>query len=132
MIAKTDNTCPCGSDRAYAACCAPYLANTLGAPTAEALMRSRYTAYTLDRHDYLRATWHPTTCPPVLQPIPGLRWLGLTIKRVEAGGEGDVTGIVEFVARCKQGGRAERVHETSLFERLSGRWVYRHGEQHRR
>lgn len=69
-------------------------------------MRSRYTAYTLERLDYVRATWHPTTCPPDLHPAPGLRWLGLQIKRVVAGGENDTAGLVEFVARSKQGGRA--------------------------
>jgi len=93
-------------------------------------MRSRYTAYTLGRLDYLRDTWHPTTCPPALQPVPGLQWLGLQIKRVEAGGEGDATGLVEFVARSKQGGRAERLHEISTFERVNGRWVYCHGTVH--
>lgn len=95
-------------------------------------MRSRYTAYTLDRLDYVRATWHPQTCPPELHAVPGLRWLGLTIRRIEAGGEGDATGLVEFVARSKLGGRAERLHETSSFERVAGRWVYCHGEVHRR
>ncbi len=93
-------------------------------------MRSRYTAYTLDRLDYVRATWHPDTCPPVLAPVADLRWLGLQIKRVEAGGEHDSRGSVEFVARSKRGGRAERLHETSSFERLAGHWVYCHGELH--
>jgi len=130
MTTRTPEACPCGSGRAFAACCAPYLGHTKNPPTAEALMRSRYTAYTLGRLDYLRATWHPTTCPADLQVVPGLRWLGLQIKRVTAGGERDVTGIVEFVARSKLGGRAERLHETSTFERIDGHWVYCRGEMH--
>jgi len=93
-------------------------------------MRSRYTAYVLGHLDYLRATWHPETCPSALQPVPGLRWLGLAIRRVEGGGPQDTTGIVEFVARSKLGGRAERLHETSSFERVDGRWVYCRGELH--
>lgn len=132
MTAHAGDICPCGSGGAYASCCAPFIDGPASPPTAEALMRSRYTAYTLGRVDYLRATWHPTTCPPVLEPTPGLRWLGLRIKRVEAGGVGDSTGSVEFVARCKLAGRADRLHETSRFERVDGRWVYRHGEMHSR
>lgn len=131
MNTDTPDACPCDSGRPFARCCAAYLDGSDTAPTAEALMRSRYTAYTLNRLDYVRATWHPNTCPPDLQPVPGLRWLGLRIKRVEAGGESDGTGVVEFVARSKLGGRAARLHETSSFERLDGRWVYCHGEIHR-
>lgn len=130
MTTDTPHTCPCGSGRAYAACCAPYLDAGEHPPTAVALMRSRYTAYTLERLDYIRATWHPDTCPPVLAPVAGLRWLGLQIKRVEAGGEHDRSGLVEFVARSKRGGRAERLHETSRFERMDGHWVYCRGELH--
>jgi len=130
MKTNRQHDCPCGSGRPFATCCEPYLDHTEHPPTAEALMRSRYTAYTLERLDYVRATWHPETCPSVLQPAPGLRWLGLQIRRVVAGGEHDVTGIVEFVARSKLGGRAERLHETSTFERVEGRWRYCHGELH--
>lgn len=132
MTMPAHESCPCGGGRPFARCCAPYLDHTQSPPTAEALMRSRYTAYTLGRMDYVRVTWHPTTCPPVLEAPSGLQWLGLQIKRVEGGGAGDSTGTVEFVARCKQAGRADRMHETSRFERVDGRWVYRDGEMHRR
>jgi SEC-C motif-containing protein len=93
-------------------------------------MRSRYTAYARERLDYVRATWHPKTCPSELRPVPGLRWIGLQIRRVEAGGPQDTIGTVEFVARSKLGGRAARLHETSSFERVDGRWVYCHGHVH--
>jgi len=95
-------------------------------------MRSRYTAYVLERFDYLRETWHPATRPDEIAPSPGLRWLGLTIKQVVGGEVDDTTGEVEFVARSKQGGRATRLHETSRFERYGGRWVYTRGVQHAR
>ncbi len=97
------------------------------APTAEALMRSRYAAYVLGLGDYLLATWHPGTRPP--QPItfePGLRWLGLEIRRVTQTAPDQAE--VEFVARSKQGGRAHRLHENSRFVQVAGRWTYRDGD----
>jgi SEC-C motif-containing protein len=94
----------------------------------EALMRSRYTAYVLEDAAYLLATWHPDTRPQALhfdQP-PRPKWLGLSIKRRA---ETDAShGLVEFVARYKIDGRAFRMHETSRFERIEGRWFYRDGE----
>lgn len=90
-------------------------------------MRSRYSAFVLGRLDYLDATWHPSTRPAALEPLPaGLRWLGLDVKRhiVQDAGH----AIVEFVARSKRGGRAERLHETSRFVREDGRWFYVDGD----
>jgi SEC-C motif domain protein len=93
------------------------------APTAEALMRSRYTAYVLGLSAYLLETWHPRTRPTMIAPQPpGLRWIGLEVRRHSL--LDDEHATVEFVARNKLGGRAERLHETSRFERLEGRWLY--------
>jgi SEC-C motif-containing protein len=93
------------------------------APTAEALMRSRYTAYVLGLHDYLLDTWHPHTRPSALQgDPPGLRWLGLELRRSEVLDNDHAT--VEFIALSKLGGRAHRLHEKSRFERIDGRWFY--------
>lgn len=93
-------------------------------------MRSRYTAYTLAREDYLRGTWHPSTRPHSLQlgSAGGIRWLGLKILRVEAGGSDDDEGLVEFVARHKVGGKASRLREISRFVREGGTWFYVDGE----
>jgi len=92
-------------------------------------MRSRYSAYVLGLHEYLLATWHPDTRPATLDPddTPGLRWLGLDVKRhVDAG---DGTAVVEFVARYKVGGApAVRMHEVSRFVREDLRWLYVDGE----
>ena len=121
--------CPCGSAVAYGACCGRWHAGPqhLLAPSPEALMRSRYSAYVLGLHDYVRDTWHPRTRPPVIEPDPpGLKWLGLEVRSAPAPA-GD-EGSVEFVARNKLGGRAQRLHETSRFERIDGRWVYVDGE----
>jgi SEC-C motif-containing protein len=93
-------------------------------------MRSRYSAYTLGLHAYLRATWAPETCPadlddPASTPA-GLKWLGLEV-RLHAVQDAD-HATVEFVARSKLGGRAHRLHELSRFERRAGRWLYLDGE----
>lgn len=117
--------CPCGSGAAYAACCGRWHAGE-PAPTAQALMRSRYSAFTLGLLDYLRETWHPSTRPETLEPMPeGLKWLGLEVRRAAEDGD---RATVEFVARSKQGGRAMRLHETSRFVREGGRWYYVDGD----
>lgn len=86
-------------------------------------MRSRYAAYVLGLPDYLLRTWHPRTRPASIEADPpGLRWLGLDVKRHERLDADHAR--VEFVARCKLGGRAQRLHETSAFERVDGRWLY--------
>jgi SEC-C motif-containing protein len=96
--------------------------------SAEALMRSRYSAYVLGLEPYLLATWHASTRPPALnlaseQPP---RWLGLEIKRHLASGEN--SALVEFVARYRVGGRAHRLHECSRFLRSAGQWYYLDGD----
>ena len=124
--------CPCTPSATYATCCQP-LHEGAPAPTAEALMRSRYSAYVLGLRDYLAATWHPATRPDPfeLDDTPGLRWLGLDVKRHVDGGDG--TAVVEFIARYKAGGApAVRLHEVSRFERVDGRWLYVDGEFPRR
>jgi SEC-C motif-containing protein len=126
----TAGRCPCGSGAALVDCCAPYLDDGVLAPSALALMRSRYTAYTLQRADYVRDTWHPTTRPANLEIDAALRWLGLKIISTENGMHDDETGTVEFVARVKRDGRAQRLHETSRFERVMGCWLYRDGDSH--
>lgn len=91
-------------------------------------MRSRYSAYTLMREDYLLATWHPDTRPASLELTgqPAQQWIGLTVKRHE---QIDADhAIVEFAARYKTGGRAYRLHEISRFVRENGSWFYVDGE----
>jgi SEC-C motif-containing protein len=98
------------------------------APTAEALMRSRYSAYVLALEPYLLATWHASTRPQPLT-LAGdekTRWLGLEIKRHAM--TGTASAIVEFVARYKIAGRAHRLHEVSRFLNENGRWYYLDGE----
>ena len=121
------SACPCGSGLAYDDCCGRWHGGA-AAPTAEALMRSRYSAYVLGDSDYLRAPWHPSTRPAELTLDARLQWFGLDIRRREHGGPDDEQGIVEFVARGKVNGRAERLHEGSRFVKEEGRWFYVDGE----
>ena len=116
--------CPCGGLETYALCCGRWHAGT-PAPDAEALMRSRYTAYALALSDYLLATWHAITRPAAVRLDPDVKWLGLDVRRHVADGD---RAVVEFVARSKQGGRAHRMHEISRFVRESDRWYYVDGE----
>ena len=123
----TSAPCPCGRPLPYGECCGACHAGR-PAPTAEALMRSRYSAYVLGLEPYLRATWHATTRPDAQTALcdPATRWLGLEIKRVESTGSDET--FVEFVARYKVGGRAYRLHETSRFVREDERWYYVDGQ----
>jgi SEC-C motif-containing protein len=120
--------CPCGSGNALHECCGRWIDGPLrlGAPDALSLMRSRYTAYVLERADYLLDTWHPSTRPPQLGFEPGLRWLGLQVRGHRS--TGPDTAEVAFVARSKAGGRAHRLIELSRFRRECGRWVYVDGD----
>ncbi|MDO9151902.1 MAG: YchJ family metal-binding protein [Methylotenera sp.] len=122
--------CPCGSGNAYQACCEQYHIS-IAAPNAEALMRSRYSAYVLKLEAYLLKTWHPDTRPAQLDlnQYP-LKWLGLQVKKYKQIDENHA--VVEFVARYKHAdnlsGRAERLHEVSQFERINASWYYVSGE----
>lgn len=115
-------TCPCGGE-AFTGCCQPILA---GAPaaTAEALMRSRYTAFVRGDTDHLFRSWHPRSRPELVSTDPNTRWLGLAVLRTEAGGPDDDSGIVEFEACYDAGAGVETLRETSRFTRRAGRWVY--------
>ncbi|MDD2546032.1 MAG: YchJ family metal-binding protein [Burkholderiaceae bacterium] len=134
MPSLAPTLCPCGrlSSRrqplAYADCCGRYLEHfdTTPAPDAESLMRSRYSAFVLERADYLRATWQAGHGPAALDFEAGARWLGLEVRshRVLDAEHAEV----EFVARYRLGGRAVRLHERSRFVREAGRWAYVDGD----
>ena len=120
---KQHLTCPCDSNKAYNSCCQPYH-NGFPAPTAEALMRSRYSAYVLQLEEYLLKTWHPDTRPNHLglENEIQTKWSGLSVKRHEA--TGNNTAVVEFIARYKVGGKAGKLHETSSFLKIDNAWFY--------
>ncbi|MCB9524920.1 MAG: YchJ family protein [Myxococcales bacterium] len=117
--------CPCGSGHVLAACCGPWLTNMGAPPTAEALMRSRYTAFTRGDGAYLaRTQLAPVDADDLGAWGRSVRWLGLSVYRTEAGGPEDAEGQVWFLARFEEGGRPRNIHEVSRFERRDGRWIY--------
>jgi SEC-C motif-containing protein len=114
------SACPCGGAR-YADCCGSFIEGKTIPRTAAELMRSRYTAYVLENDAYLHATWHSSTRPRGPITTAGTKWLGLEIRsHAEEGGK----ATVEFVARCRVDGKAQRLHEVSRFVREQGRWLY--------
>ncbi|MCV3767894.1 YchJ family protein [Rhizobium sp. TRM95796] len=124
--------CPCGSGRFEISCCDPYLAGK-PAPTAESLMRSRYTAFTRGDLDHIERTcagearlaFHRAS---LALSIAKTEWLGLTIEDVRAGGEEDEKGTVRFTVRYREGGRLFSQTETSEFQRLADGWRYMRGD----
>lgn len=128
--------CPCGAlsprrqPLALADCCGRYLDHfdTTPAPDAERLMRSRYSAFVLQRRDYVLATWHASERPGALEFEPGAHWLGLEVRSHRA--QDADHAEVEFVARYRVAGRAVRLHERSRFVREAGRWFYVDGDSH--
>jgi len=127
-VAIVTAPCPCGRPHSLAECCGRYLAGE-PAPDAEALMRSRYTAYVLADAAYVSATWHPDSRPTSLDlnETPQPKWLGLSVKRHIQEDKNHAT--VEFVARYKVAGKGFRLHEISRFEKIAGRWYYYDGVQ---
>lgn len=116
--------CPCGSDEDYGDCCGPLHRGEQQARTADALMRSRYSAFAHGDADYLFRTWHPRTRPAEVAVDPNITWTGLEVSDIVAGGTDDDAGEVEFTARYESAGRAGTLHERSRFERRAGRWFY--------
>jgi SEC-C motif-containing protein len=98
------------------------------ADTAEELMRSRYSAYAVGDIDYVWRTWHPRTRPATLTPDAGLKWIGLEIVDVSAGGRDDDSGEVEFRATFRRGRRTGTLHERSRFVVRARRWFYVDGD----
>ncbi|MFF8995899.1 YchJ family protein [Streptomyces sp. NPDC014983] len=117
-------TCPCGLPRSYDACCGRFHTGAADAPTAELLMRSRYSAFVKGDTGYLLRTWHPRTRPERLDLDPRTRWTGLEILDGTDGSAFHRTGTVTFRASYRGGS----LHERSRFERVDGAWVYVDGD----
>lgn len=122
--------CPCQSGKNYSDCCEPCHEGSDTAPTAESLMRSRYSAYVLQKAAYLHRSWSAQTRPTKhsLKKALPVNWTGLQIIRTERGGMSDSDGIVEFIATYQDGDKLAQLHETSRFSRENGRWVYVAGD----
>ncbi|MCB1183306.1 YchJ family protein [bacterium] len=124
--------CPCGSGLAYEACCQPIITGATVAPTAEALMRARYSAYTQVELEFLNESLHPDSRED--SDPEGARdwaenstWHGLEIVGTTRGGAEHDEGEVEFVATYTHQGREQVYHEIASFERVEGRWTFKEG-----
>jgi SEC-C motif domain protein len=122
--AHKPSPCPCGLAEAYERCCGRFHRGEAAAPTAETLMRSRYSAFVRCDEPYLLRTWHPRTRPARVDFDPGMRWTGLEILATTDGSAFHSTATVTFRASFKGGS----LHERSRFERVEGAWVYVDGE----
>lgn len=116
--------CLCGLPASYGECCGRFHARTAAAPTAERLMRARYSAFAVGNEPYLLSSWLPATRPSRVDLDPAMRWAGLDILATTEGSAFHTTGTVTFRARFTRRGEEGALHERSRFERHDGAWVY--------
>lgn len=122
--------CPCGSNRPIEGCCGPYLSGEKDAPTPEALMRSRYTAYSLGDLHYIEKTMREKALTRFNRKasektLEQTTWIQLTV--LNATEEGD-TGTVQFMASFKDNGEIHTMQELSTFKKINKKWYYVDGE----
>lgn len=116
--------CPCNEHVAYATCCQPYHLCQATPDTPEKLMRSRYSAYALKDFSYVEKTWHPTTKPNTsFEGDAETKWIGLKINKAWDSQQPN-EAFVEFTAKYKDNGKAEKMHEVSRFVKENGLWFY--------
>ena len=131
---KTEQ-CPCGSSKNYNDCCGIAHNNITHVETAEQLMRSRYTAFTLANDNYLHLSHHSETRPKskadrneTVKWAKSITWLKLEVLKTSEGLSSDNFGIVEFKAYYLENGITQIIHEISTFEKENGHWVYVDGQ----
>ena len=115
--------CPCGLPATYATCCGRFHAGA-DAPTAELLMRARYSAFARGDTAYLERTWHPDTRPRRILLGRDRTWVGLDVEGTSGGGLLDQQGTVAFSAHHRDPDGHHVLHEVSEFVRVDGRWTY--------
>jgi SEC-C motif-containing protein len=122
--------CPCGSDKSFGDCCEPFLKGKANTPTAEALMRARYSAFATANIDFIGQTIHSSTKAVFDRErarkwAEGSQWHGLEILNVIDGKETDAEGSVEFIATYSQK-NDERIkhHEVATFRKEAGTWTF--------
>lgn len=124
--------CPCGTGHLFEDCCQPFLLRQQVAPTTEALMRSRYSAFATQHFDYLIQTHHPskrtlTERTELIQSSRHTRWQKLWVLDVVQGQQNHTKGVVEFMA-VFQSTELGQLHERSNFVKESGQWFYVDGQ----
>ncbi len=125
--------CPCNSGKPFSFCCEPAIEGHKPAKTAEALMRSRYTAFSLGAVDYLIDSTAPEKRNPddaeiLNEQVKCTNWLGLEILNTEAGQVGDQSGMVAFEARFEADEQSGVLREHSNFRFENDRWFYVDGD----
>lgn len=131
MSATTD--CPCGTKKPFSACCEPYISGKSSAPTAEALMRARYSSYATGRIDFIEKSHAPESRADFDRKASEKwakesQWRGLHIVATKGGGAGDATGIVSFIAGFAQGGQDYEHHEIATFRKEGATWFFVDGK----
>lgn len=121
--------CPCGSSKNYSECCGLFIQGTSLPPTPEALMRSRYTAYSQANIGYIIKTMKGKASKyfnavDALKWTRKCNWLGLTIISAPQPNENDKKGFVEFIAEYGLNGKKQSLHEISEFRYEKGVWYY--------
>ncbi|WP_323844632.1 YchJ family protein [Microbulbifer magnicolonia] len=118
---EPSKSCPCGSGKPFGSCCNLYLSGQAYPNTAEALMRSRFSAFATGDLPYLRKTWHPDTCPDLDADDLQTQWTRLEVIRSKPGLK---KSVVEFKAWYLENDIEHSMHEVSLFKLHKQRWVY--------
>ena len=125
---NTPTPCLCGSGIEYQQCCGPYHSGEKVPATAEALMRSRYSAYVLRYAAYLQETWDATKRPEKIDfSREKIDWLRLEITETKKGGIKDSKGVVAFKAFFMLDDEEHVMNEISRFTKINGRWFYLDG-----
>lgn len=123
--------CPCGSGMEFTVCCKPYLNHEQYPTSSLALMRSRYCAYFYGEWNYIQETMRG---PALMQWNEqqnkiqhSIKWQGLKVVTAYTDVDPNI-GFVEFVAKYKENGKENYMHELSQFHREDGRWYYVEGK----
>ncbi|MDC7219295.1 MAG: YchJ family protein [Spirochaetales bacterium] len=126
--------CPCTSGKPFDLCCGPILEGKTAAPTAEALMRARYSAYATGNIDFIMDSNEPESRENLSREAieewsKASEWQGLEIIKTQKGQEGDSKGLVEFKAHYSQNRARYTHHELASFEKIDGKWMFFDGEE---
>ncbi|MCB0394622.1 MAG: hypothetical protein KDD25_08680, partial [Bdellovibrionales bacterium] len=130
------SACPCGSSKDFEKCCQPIIKGAVQAKTAEELMRSRYTAFTLADVAYLKHSFAPEERSEfddtdTKKWAESAKWKGLKILSTKKGTENDKRGTVEFVAKYEMDGEVIEHHEVADFRKTAnGQWYFVDGDSH--
>jgi len=127
------DNCPCGSQKTYEQCCEPYISGTEKAPTAEALMRARYSSYSKVAVEFILTSTieeKRNECDEkaIRSWAENSIWHSLEIVSTDKGGADDSEGMVEFIANFSEKGIKKNYHEKGTFKKINDEWLYEDGD----